>query len=69
MLVVCAPDVDMLAILYPLVFSGRGATGRPLRAAAPVIDLHRDVLAGDQDGPGTDEQALALARSAVALGQ
>ena len=35
---------------------------------APVIDLHCHVLPGIDDGPGTDEQALALARAAVALG-
>ena len=33
-----------------------------------MIDLHCHVLPGIDDGPGTDEQALALARFAVALG-
>ena len=33
-----------------------------------MIDLHSHVLPGIDDGPDTDEQALALARAAVRLG-
>ena len=38
------------------------------RREAPVIDLHCHVLPGIDDGPAPGEQALALARAAVALG-